>query len=171
MLIEEVIEVLGVDSPVIIQDVCILLCDHGRLRMAGVTLNSFDVAAVQLELVCNTGMPEAMENHFRKIILFNQAIQGCIDGGMLCWQTKRAGNHQIVVGVFVAQSLFDVVLVGLVGDQHFGNRSGQKHRSDTALGFWLLQNLDGRAKRCSGRKAPDDFDIIQRVQCRHIDAL
>ena len=141
VLIEEVIEALGVDSPVIVQDMCILLCDHGCLRMTGVTLNGFDIAAVQLEFVCNTGMSEAMENHFREIVLLDQAIQGCIDGGMHCWKTQRAGNHQIVVGVLVAQSLLDVVLVSLVGDQHFSNRSGQKHRSDAALGFGLLQNL------------------------------
>ena len=63
MLVKHIIELLGIDSPVIIQDVCILLCDHGCLRMTRITLNGFDIAAVQFELVCNTGMPEAVEDY------------------------------------------------------------------------------------------------------------
>lgn len=32
--------------------------------MAGVTLNGFDITAVQFEFVCNTGVSEAMKDHF-----------------------------------------------------------------------------------------------------------
>ena len=32
--------------------------------MTGIALHGFDIAAVQLELVCNAGVSEAVENHF-----------------------------------------------------------------------------------------------------------
>lgn len=64
MLVEEIIKTLCIQTPIIIQDMCILLCDHRSLCMAGVTLNGFDVTAVQFELVCNTGVSEAMKDHF-----------------------------------------------------------------------------------------------------------
>ena len=43
MLIEEIIKTLCIQTPIIIQDMCILLGDHRSLCMAGVTLNSFDI--------------------------------------------------------------------------------------------------------------------------------
>ena len=51
MLIEEIVESLCVQTPIIIQDMCILLCDHRSLCMAGVTLNGFDITAVQLRFL------------------------------------------------------------------------------------------------------------------------
>ena len=64
MLVEEIIKTLCIQTPIIIQDMCILLCDHRSLCMAGVTLNGFDITAVQLEFVCNTGVSEAVKDHF-----------------------------------------------------------------------------------------------------------
>ena len=64
VLVEEIIKTLCIQTPIIIQDMCILLCDHRSLCMAGVTLNGFDITAVQFEFVCNTGVSEAMKDHF-----------------------------------------------------------------------------------------------------------
>ena len=64
MLIEEIVESLCVQTPIIIQNVCVLLGDHRSLCMTGIALHGFDIAAVQLELVCNAGVSEAVENHF-----------------------------------------------------------------------------------------------------------
>ena len=55
MLIEEIVESLCVQTPIIIQNVCVLLGDHRSLCMTGIALHGFDIAAVQLELVCNAG--------------------------------------------------------------------------------------------------------------------
>ena len=67
MLIEEIVESLCVQTPIIIQNVCVLLGDHRSLCMAGVTLNGFNITAVQFEFVCNTGVSEAMKDHFGEI--------------------------------------------------------------------------------------------------------
>ena len=37
---------------------------HLDLCMTGIALNGFHIAAVQLQLVSDTGMSETMENHF-----------------------------------------------------------------------------------------------------------
>ena len=74
VLVEEIIKTLCIQTPIIIQDMCILLCDHRSLCMAGVTLNSFDITAVQFEFVCNTGVSEAVKDHFREIIFLNQPL-------------------------------------------------------------------------------------------------
>lgn len=66
VLVEEIIKTLCIQTPIIIQDMCILLCDHRSLCMAGVTLNGFDITAVQLEFVCNTGVSEASRPIFER---------------------------------------------------------------------------------------------------------
>ena len=82
MLIEEIIKPLRIETPVIIKNVCILLCDHRSLCMAGITLHGFDVTAVQFELVCNTGVSKAVKDHFGKIVFLDQAVQSSVDGGV-----------------------------------------------------------------------------------------
>lgn len=86
MLIEEIVESLCVQTPIIIQNVCVLLGDHRSLCMTGIALHGFDIAAVQFELVCNAGVSEAVENHFWEMsnsrIAFNSAIiEPCIKAG------------------------------------------------------------------------------------------
>ena len=68
MLIEEIVESLCVQTPIIIQNVCVLLGAHRSLRMTGIALHGFDIAAVQLELVCNAGVSKTVENYFGKIV-------------------------------------------------------------------------------------------------------
>ena len=51
MLVEEIIKTLCIQTPIIIQDMCILLCDHRSLCMAGVTLNGFNITAVQFRFL------------------------------------------------------------------------------------------------------------------------
>ena len=75
MLVEEIIKTLCIQTPIIIQDMCILLYDHRSLCMAGVTLNGFNITAVQFEFVCNTGVSEAMKDHFGEIVFLNQPLQ------------------------------------------------------------------------------------------------
>lgn len=68
MLVEEIIKTLCIQTPIIIQDMRILLCDHRSLCMAGVALHGFNITAVQFEFVCNTGVSEAMKDHFGEIV-------------------------------------------------------------------------------------------------------
>ena len=99
MLLEEIIKTLCIQTPIIIQDMCILLCDHRSLCMAGVTLNGFDITAVQFEFVCNTGVSEAMKDHFGEIVFLNQLLQCTVDGGLFGRHSQRAGDHKIIVSV------------------------------------------------------------------------
>ena len=99
MLVEEIIKTLCIQTPIIIQDMCILLCDHRSLCMAGVTLNGFDITAVQFEFVCNTGVSEAMKDHFGEIVFLNQLLQCTVDGGLFGRHSQRAGDHKIIVSV------------------------------------------------------------------------
>ena len=93
MPVEEIIKTLCVQTPIIIQDMCILLCDHRSLCMAGVTLNGFDITAVQFELVCNTGVSEAVKDHFREIVFLNQPLQCTVDSRLLrsCTNNQKCG--------------------------------------------------------------------------------
>ena len=54
--------------PVIIQDVRVLVSNHLRLCMTGVSLNGFDVAAVQFQLIGDTGVAQTVKNHLRQIV-------------------------------------------------------------------------------------------------------
>ena len=96
MLVEEIIKTLCIQTPIIIQDMCILLCDHRSLCMAGVTLNGFNITAVQFEFVCNTGVSEAMKDHFGEIVFLNQPLQ-CGDIGIFvyddCGYLKKYDEH------------------------------------------------------------------------------
>lgn len=51
--IEGFLKTICVDAPVIIKYVGITLCDHRSLRVPGVALNCFDVAAAELQLMIN----------------------------------------------------------------------------------------------------------------------
>ena len=103
MLIEEIVESLCVQTPIIIQNVCVLLGDHRSLCMTGIALHGFDIAAVQLELVCNTGVSKTVENYFGKIVFLNQLLQCTVDGGLFGRHSQRAGDHKIIVSVLCAQ--------------------------------------------------------------------
>ena len=74
-IVEEIVESLCVQTPVIIQNVCVLLGDHRSLCMTGIALHGFDIAAVQLELVCNAGVSKTVKNYFGKIVFLNQLLQ------------------------------------------------------------------------------------------------
>ena len=57
---------------VIVQNVRILIRNHLGLCMTGIALNRFDIAAVQLQFISDTGMAKTVENDLRQIILFNE---------------------------------------------------------------------------------------------------
>ena len=139
MLIEEIVESLCIQTPIIIQNVCVLLGDHRSQRMTGIALRGFDIAAVQLEPVCNAGVSKTVENYFGKIVFLNQLLQCTVDGGMFGRHSQRAGNHKIVVRIFCTQCFLCHVLLGFILDKHFSNCFGEKDGSDTAVCFGLFR--------------------------------
>ena len=142
VLVEEIIKTLCVQTPIIVQDMCILLCDHRSLCMVGVTLNGFDITAAQLEFVCSTGVSEAMKDHFGEIVFLNQPLQCTVDGRLLSWHSQWTGNYKIVVRIFCTQCFLCHILLCFEFNEHFSNCFGEEDGSDTAVCFGAFQNLN-----------------------------
>lgn len=66
------LEPLGVHAPVIIQNMCIPLCYHRCLRMAGIALDTIDVAATEHQFVGGTGVTDTVKDHLGQIVFRNQ---------------------------------------------------------------------------------------------------
>ena len=162
-IVEEIVESLCVQTPIIIQNVCVLLGDHRSLCMTGIALHGFDIAAVQLELVCNTGVSKTVENYFGKIVFLNQLLQCTVDGGLFGRHSQRAGNHKIIVSVLCAQCIPCHVLLGFILDKHFSNCFGEKDGSDTAVCFGAFQNLNRGTAGTQRGKTSDDIFVFQGV--------
>ena len=123
----------------------------------------FDIAAVQLELVCNTGVSKTVENYFGKIVFLNQLLQCTVDGGLFGRHSQRAGDHKIIVSVLCAQCIPCHVLIGFILDKHFSNCFGEKDGSDTAVCFGAFQNLNRGTAGTQRGKTSDDIFVFQGV--------
>lgn len=63
---------IRVMHPVIVQNVGILIRDHLRLCVTGISLNRFDVAAVQLQLIGDAGMAQTVEDNLWQLVFLNK---------------------------------------------------------------------------------------------------
>ena len=87
--------------------------------MTGIALNGFHIAAVQLQLVSDTGMSETMENHFRQSLLLNQLIESTVDNLPLNRLAIGRTENQIEVYELVTEKVFQFFDVSLSLYQHF----------------------------------------------------
>ena len=92
---------------------------HLDLCMTGIALNGFHIAAVQLQLVSDTGMSETMENHFRQSLLLNQLIESTVDNLPLNRLAVGRTENQIEVYELVTEKVFQFFDVSLSLYQHF----------------------------------------------------
>ena len=122
-----------------------------------------DIAAVQLELVCNAGVSEAVENHFGEIVFLNQLLQCTVNGGLFGRHSQRAGNHKIVVRIFRTQCFLCHILLCFEFNEHFSNCFGQEDGSDTAVRFRAFQNLNRGTAGTQRGKTSDDIFVFQGV--------
>ena len=78
-LIEVFLKILGALLTAGIDDVTIPLRDHLRLSVAGITLNCFNIATGQDQLIADTAMPQTVKGYDRKSklqqLLFQQTGQ------------------------------------------------------------------------------------------------
>ena len=72
-----------------------------------------------------------MKYNPRKIVLFNQSTEGCVDGACLCRHTERTGNDKIKILILVTQCLDIFHLLFLPPNQHFCNSAGKEDFSHT----------------------------------------
>ena len=107
--------------------------------MAGIALNRFDIAAVQLQFISDTGMAKTVENDLRQIILFNELSKKSCDARLLRRHTQAIGHDKIEICVFTAQSFFREVLISFPFDQHLCYRLRKEDLSCTGSRLGLLQ--------------------------------
>ena len=110
--------------------------------MTGVSLNCLYIAAVQLQLVGDAGVPEAVEDHLRKIIRFDQPGKAILDNGRLPRGSAGAADHQIVIRVFIAKGVPCQILFPFKVHQHLRHCMRKENLADTALCLRSLQNHD-----------------------------
>ena len=75
---------MSIFNPAFIKDMRILIRDHFRLCMSRIPLNSLDVAAIKLQLLRDTRMPQTMKNDFRQIILLDQFLEPVLQAFCFC---------------------------------------------------------------------------------------
>lgn len=130
-VVECLFKQLRVFLPVLIENVGILVSNHGCLCVTGVTLYGLDVALVQLELVGDTGVPKAVEDDRRQIVLFNQVLQRLPDLCRFARQPNRRCDHKIKIGILVADGFNRCVLLHFPGDEHLSYRFRKENLADT----------------------------------------
>ena len=62
--IEGALKLLGVDLPILVQNVGIHAGDHVDLSVSSIALSGLQVAVVQLQLIGGAGMAEGVKDHF-----------------------------------------------------------------------------------------------------------
>src|SRR5699024_183284 len=116
---------------------------HLDLCMTGIALNGFHIAAVQLQLVSDTGMSETMENHFRQSLLLNQLIESTVDNLPLNRLAIGRTENQIEVYELVTEKVFQFFDVSLSLYQHFRYGFRYEHLADTCFGLRSFENQCG----------------------------
>ena len=109
-LIKGIFNQLRIVHAILIQDVRILVGNHLCLRVTGVTLNGFDITAVQLQLISDTGMTQRMEDNRRKTILLDQFLHAMADRCSFGRHTKRSGEYQVVILILITKHFFTGLL-------------------------------------------------------------
>lgn len=137
------LEPCGIYTAVIVQNVGISFRDHCGLCVAGVALDSLDVAAAEFELIGRAGVPETVKDHLGKIVVLNELAKGPIDKVCFGGRPLGAGEYKVIIPVFISQQFFQLVNRFLALYQHFSHRLGQKYLPHTRLGFRLFQGQHG----------------------------
>ena len=144
---------------------------HIRLRMPGISLGSFDIAAVQLQLIGDTGMTEAVEHDSRQIVSLDEGTEGSIDGTGLRRHSQRTCHHEIKVLILIAQSVDGFLLAFLPLDQHLRHGTRQEDFSYRGSGFRSLQYLNRGGSGGHRRKYQHNILTVKLVQCIAADSL
>ena len=62
--VKRALKLLGVDLPILVQNVGIHAGDHVDLSVSSIALSGLQVAVVQLQLIGGAGMAEGVKDHF-----------------------------------------------------------------------------------------------------------
>ena len=88
-LVECFLKQLRVLPAVFVNDMAVYIRYHIGLGVSGVSLDGFDIAAVQLQLVCDAGVSEAVKYNRRKVVVTDQLLQSFQDLMQTAPQTGR----------------------------------------------------------------------------------
>lgn len=101
-VVECLLEQFCIFLPVLIENVGVLIRNHGCLRMTGVALYGLDVTLIQLQFIGDAGVAETVKDNRRQVVFFDQVLQRLADLCGFARQSDRCCDHQIEIGVFVA---------------------------------------------------------------------
>ena len=124
--------------PVIIQDMRINIQDHIGLGMTGISLRSLDITAIQLQLISNAGMPEAVCNYRRQIVISNKFLQSIQDHIFTDRKAIGCCQYQVIVHIFIPHYFFFQILFLLPLDKHKRHSPRDENFSFAAFCFWLF---------------------------------
>lgn len=137
------LEPCGVYTAVVVQDVGIPFRDHRGLCVAGITLNGFNIASAEFELIGCAGVPEAVKDYLGKIVVRNELAKSPVDKVRFGERPLGAGEYEVIISVFIPQQFFQLVNRFLSLYQHFSHRPGQEHLPHTRPCFRLFQGQHG----------------------------
>ena len=142
--------------------------------MTGVALDCLDITAIQLQLIGDTGMTQAMEDDLREIMLLDEFLKQESDTGILCRHPHTIGHDQIKIQIFIPQCCFGIILTLLPFHQHLGNSLRKENLTDTGYRLRFLQNEYGPVIDLNFREDADDILLFQHfhmVLCHSLKLL
>ena len=120
--------------------------------MTGVSLHCLDVTAVQLQLVGDAGMSEAVENDFGKIIVADQLCKSFADLGFTDRCTGGGGKDNSIVMKFRSKKCFHFILGFFVANQHFCNAARKENAADAGFRLGRFENANSFVEFALGRE-------------------
>ena len=135
--------------------------------MAGVALDGFDVAAVEFEFVCDAGVTEAVKDDFGEVVFFDQVGEFAADAVAADRHSRGCGEDEVVVLVFRAENVFDLLLLFFVLDEHLGDGLGKVDFADAAFCLGEFQDTDGFAGLAFRRELDNDvlsFKLVDDIE-------
>ncbi len=113
-------ELLSIDLPVLIKDVCVDFRQHLCLGMSRVALGRFEITVVQLQLVRCAGVTQGMENHIRQPCISFQTIERILNHLCFARPPIPQCNHEVVILILAAKEIFLLLLSILPLSQDIG---------------------------------------------------
>ena len=133
-------EFLGVDLPILIQDVCVNLGNHVALCMTGITLRCLNISLIDFQLISCAGVTERMKNNIWKTSGFFQSFKLISNNPIFTGAARFLRQNQIVVDIVIAHKLLELVLLLFPFPQDKGKSSRNPNLTNAAFCFRLFQN-------------------------------
>lgn len=139
--------------------------------MAGITLNRFDIAAVQFQLISDAGMTKTVKDDLWQIILLNQFCKEGSDARLFRRHAQAICHDQIEICIFIAKGFFREILLPFPLYQHLSDSLRKEDLAGTGCRLWFLQYKDGFIAFPQFRKDAKHVLLAQSLHNTLIDTL